>query len=143
MGPEQAGNVSHQRTVFDAVGTYWWTSQLSQTVNFDYGVEQGVPGVGAAHWYGAAHYLTYKINDNLAATWRAEWFRDDGGSRTGFSANYYENTWGVTITPAPKDPVWKNLLLRPELRWDIADQPAFGGGRDYQLTLGFDVIFKF
>ena len=142
-GPEQAGNVSNQRTVADVVGTYWWTSKLIETVNFDYGVEQNVPGVGAAHWYGVANYFTYTINDYLSATWRAEWFRDDGGSRTGTSGNFYENTWGVTITPAPNDPVWKNLLLRPELRWDQSDQPAFGGGRDYQLTLGFDIIFKF
>jgi hypothetical protein len=50
---------------------------------------------------------------------------------------------GVSLTPAPKHAVLKNLTVRPELRWDFSDQPAFGGGRKNQLTAGFDVIFKF
>jgi hypothetical protein len=143
-GPEQADNVSNQRTVIDVIGTYWWTNKLVQMVNFDYGVEAGAAADGGSdHWYGVANYFTYTINDNLAATWRTEWFRDDGGSRTGFTGNFYENTWGITITPAPNDSTWKNLLLRPELRWDHSDQAAYGGDRQDQLTLGFDVIFKF
>jgi hypothetical protein len=142
-GPEQADNVSHNRTVVDAVLTYWWTGKLSQTINADYGVEQDVPGVGAAHWYGVAHYLTYTINDYVSATWRTEWFRDQGGSRTGTDGNFFENTWGLSITPAPNHPVLKNLVVRPELRWDASDKPAFGGDNHNQLTAGFDVIFKF
>jgi hypothetical protein len=143
-GPEQADNVSHYRTVADVLGTYWWTSKLSQTVNFDYGVEQGATASGgAAHWYGVANYFTYSINDYLAATWRAEWLRDDGGTRTGIDGNLYENTWGVSYTPWPKHPVLKNLVFRPELRWDFSDAPAFGGDRRNQVTAGFDVIFKF
>jgi hypothetical protein len=143
-GPEQNDNVSNQRTVVDLVLTYHWNDALTQVVNFDYGVEEAAAASGsAAHWYGAANYFTYTINDYLAATWRIEWFRDDGGARTGMTANYFENTWGVTITPAPKDPVWKNVSFRPELRWDAADKPVFGGDRKNQLTLGFDVIFKF
>jgi hypothetical protein len=143
VGPEQTGSVSPQRALVDVVGTYWWTSKLSQTVSFDYAVEQDVPDVGDAHWYGVAHYLTYTINEYASATWRTEWFRDADGVRTGTAANYYENTWGLAITPAPNHPVLKNLVVRPELRWDFADAPAFGGDNHNQLTAGFDVIFKF
>jgi hypothetical protein len=142
-GPEQAHNVSNNRTVVDNTLTYWWTDKLSESVNADYGTEENVPGVGRAQWYGAAHYLTYAVNEYVAPTWRFEGFRDQGGSRTGVDTAWYESTWGVAVTPWPKDPVLKNLSFRPELRWDFAGQPAFGGGRRDQLTLGFDLVFKF
>ncbi|MCX5684754.1 MAG: outer membrane beta-barrel protein [Planctomycetota bacterium] len=145
-GPEQVDNVSNYRTVTDLVLTHWWTENLSQTVNFDYGAEAGANATGsAAHWYGVAHYLTYVCNEYVSPTWRVEWFRDPDGVRTGVAANYYENTFGLAITPMPKDPVLKNLSVRPELRWDFTDRPVFGGGGDRfnQLTAGFDIIFKF
>jgi hypothetical protein len=143
-GPEQADNVSNYRTVSDLTLTHWWTEAFSQTVNFDYGTEHGATAVGgAAHWYGVANYLTFVCNEYLSPTWRVEWFRDPDGVRTGTAANYYENTFGVAITPMPKHPVFKNLSVRPELRWDWADRPAFGGDRFNQLTAGFDIIFKF
>ena len=143
-GPEQADNVSNYRTVADTLLTHWWTENLSQTVNFDYGTEQGATASdSAAHWYGVANYLTFICNEYVSPTWRVEWFRDPDGVRTGTAANYYENTFGVAITPLPKHPVLKNLSVRPELRWDWADRPAFGGDRFNQLTAGFDIIFKF
>lgn len=142
-GPEQKDDVSNYRTVSDLTLTQWWTESLSQTVNFDYGTEQhAAPTGGAAKWYGVAHYVTYTCNDYLSPTWRVEWFRDPDGVRTATAANYYETTFGVTVTPMPKHPVFRNLLVRPELRWDCADQPAFGG-RFNQLTAGFDIIFRF
>lgn len=70
--------------------------------------------------------------------------RDDDGVRiTGVRASFYEMTWGVAITPWPTDKVLKNLIFRPEFRWDFADQPVFGGGRENQLTAAMDVVFKF
>jgi hypothetical protein len=145
-GPEQPENVSNYRTVTDVTLTHWWTENFSQTVNFDYGTEQGATANGGAgQWYGVAHYLTYICNEYVSPTWRVEWFRDPDGVRTGAAANYYENTFGVAITPMPKHPFWKNLLVRPEMRWDFADRSIFGAGGDRfsQLTAGFDVIFKF
>ena len=143
-GPEQADNVSRYRTLADVVATYWWTENLSEGVNFDYAVEQGATERGgAAHWYGVAHYLTYVANEYLTPTWRVEWFRDPQGVRTGTAANYYETTFGVAVTPMPKHPIFKNLTVRPEIRWDFADRAAFGGDRHNQLTAGMDVIFKF
>jgi hypothetical protein len=49
----------------------------------------------------------------------------------------------VSITPWPNDKILQNLSLRPEVRWDFSDEPAFGGGRENQLTAGMDVIFTF
>jgi len=143
-GPEQPKNVSNYRTLSDIVLTHWWTSKLSQTLNFDYATEQAATHTGgAAHWYGVAHYLTYLCNEYVSPTWRVEWFRDQDGVRTGTAANYYENTWGLAITPLPNHPVFKNLVVRPELRWDFADRAAFGDTHFNQMTLAFDVIFKF
>jgi hypothetical protein len=143
-GPEQPDNVSNYRTVLDQTLTHWWTSKLSQSLNGDYGIEQNVPDVGCERWYGLAHYLTYTFNDYVSGTWRIEWMRDDGGARTGVDGSLYESTWGVGVTPAPNDAVLKNLLLRPEFRWDWADQPgAFGDDHRNQLTVAMDVIFKF
>jgi hypothetical protein len=143
-GPEQEFNTRDWRTVADVTGTYHWTEKLTQVVNFDYGTEQHGAATSASHWYGVAHYVNYSLSDRVGATWRVEWFGDPDGVRLGTpDTNYYENTWGLTITPMPRHPVLRNLSVRPELRWDFADQPAFGGDRFNQLTLGFDVIFKF
>jgi hypothetical protein len=143
-GPEQADNVSNYRTVIDLLGTYHWTDKLTQIVNWDYGTEEHGAGASAAHWTGICHYLTYVFNDYVAGTWRAEWFQDHDGVRTGIQGDLYEQTWGVTLTPFPKHPIFKNLCFRPEIRWDFAGaaEDAFGGN-DNQLTAGFDVIFKF
>jgi hypothetical protein len=142
-GPEQPDNTSNYRTVFDTTGTYWWTSKLSQSLNGDYGTEEDATEEGRAKWYGLANYFTYVFCDKLSGTWRLEWFRDDGGSRTGYDASFYESTWGVTVTPAPEHALLKYLSLRPELRWDFSDEDVFGGDRQNQLTAAMDVIFKF
>lgn len=144
-GPEQQGNVHNFRTVVDGTYTYWWTSKLSETINADYLTEEGgAPDGSRSRSYGAAHYLSYIFNERYTGTWRAEWVRDcDGVRLTGSSANLYEMTWGVAITPWPNDKVLKNLLFRPEFRWDFADQPVFCGGRENQLTAAMDIIFKF
>jgi hypothetical protein len=142
-GPEQAKNSRDYRTLTDVVLCYYWTDKLSEMVNIDWLTEENVPGVGRANAYGPAHYLTYTFNDYLSATWRIEWFRDDGGSRTGVDCSWYESTWGLGITPCPNDKVLKNLVIRPELRWDWADKDAFGSGRRDLLTAAVDLIFKF
>jgi hypothetical protein len=74
---------------------------------------------------------------------RAEWFYDVDGSRTGRSnTHYYELTSGLNIMPKS----WLNF--RPEVRWDGATEPAFGPtsemhrSRD-QWTVAFDVLIKF
>lgn len=143
-GPEQEDNTRDYRTVTDVVATYRWNDKLTQMLNFDYGTEANGTGTSASHWAGLAHYLTYAFTDTLAGTFRAEWFQDKDGVRTGIQGNMYELTVGVSIQPFPKDPIFKNLSVRPELRWDFADeQNAFGGNREDQVTAGFDIIFKF
>jgi hypothetical protein len=141
-GPEQDDNVSDWRTVIDVVYSHWWNEKLNQALNVDIGFERA-PGGDSASWHGVAHYLSYVFNDRFTGVWRAEWFHDGDGVRTGYAGNLFENTLGVNITPMPKDRVLRNLTLRPELRWDFACDGVFGGGREHQLTAGMDVVFKF
>jgi hypothetical protein len=146
-GPEQVDNVNNKRTGVDTYFTHWWNEKLSQTLEINFGTEEEAPladgSEGRAWWYGSAHYLSYTFCDYVTGVWRAEWLRDDGGSRTGFSGSVFENTWGLTVTPCPADNVLKNLSLRPEIRWDFACDPAFGDEHRNQLTAAIDLIFKF
>ena len=57
------------------------------------------------------------------------------------SANYYEITAGVAIKPFPNDQFLSKLLLRPEVRYDDCNKPAFCK-RD-QLTFSVDTLFTF
>ena len=60
--------------------------------------------------------------------------------------NVYSTTVGVTIKPLPKDPIGKNLSIRPEVRYDFSEDEIFSAGNDSfkdQLTFGADIIFKF
>jgi hypothetical protein len=142
-GPERIGNSHDDRSVIDATYVHLWTEKLSSTINGDWGTEDGAaPHGGRANWYGLAHYLTYVFNDYVSATWRTEWFSDDSGVRIGHEGNFYENTFGLTLTPWPKDKVLKNLLFRPELRWDHSNEAVFGSDHD-AMTAAVDVIFKF
>jgi Putative beta-barrel porin-2, OmpL-like. bbp2 len=138
-GPEQPGDVNNYRTVVDGSLTYWWTDKFSQALNADWLTEENAsPTGGVARSYGVAHYLTYVVDERFTGIWRSEWFRDDSGVRMGtIPASWFEMTWGVNVTPWPADKVLKNLVFRPEFRWDFADQPVFGGGRENQLTLAW------
>jgi hypothetical protein len=145
-GPEMADNTRDFRTVIDLVATWQATEALKLTANADYGRESNAAPDGSdAQWYGVALYGAYKINDYVTANIRGEWFRDEDGTRLGLGAtSVYEGTVGVTITPAPNSDVWKNLMIRPELRWDHSSDDIFNGGTDKdQVTAAVDVIFQY
>lgn len=141
-GPEQPGNISNQRTLLDMTATHWWTAKLSSGLTADWGTEADVDGFKRANWYGVAHYLTCIVNPYVTTLWRAEWFKDDTGVRIGAPGNYVENTLGLMLTPWPKDHILKNVVVRPEIRWDTAEHAVFDG-RYNQLTAAVDVIIKF
>jgi hypothetical protein len=144
------------RYLIDATWTYHYTEKLTQVINGDFGYEEDVPNTidhrgvvrtRDADWYGIAYYLNYVFNDYVSTTGRAEWFRDHYGARTGFAGDFYEITTGVGITPCPKDKFLKDLIIRPELRWDFsANNEPFAGPRKHdemQMTAAVDVIYKF
>jgi hypothetical protein len=127
-----------------------WSDDLTVVGETNQGFETNFPGIefprrdtdgnvrnGA--WYGVGGWLLYRLTDNLTGVYRAEWFRDVNGTRTGFDDNFYEMTLGLIAKPR----TW--LWFRPEIRYDWAtgQAPYDTGRRHDQLTLGFDSIFLF
>lgn len=156
VGPEQTANPGsaaettdpngNYRYLLDVVVTYAATDKLNLALNADLGFEEDVVADGSNAWfYGVAGYATYQLNDVFTLAGRAEWFRDEEGSRVGFGqANYYSATAGVNIKPFYADEIGSHLVFRPEIRLDAADTGVFDGGTDrYQVTIAMDVVFSF
>lgn len=116
-----------------------------------------------AKWYGINQYLIYDVNETTSAALRVEWFRDQEQSRvavpvkfnpggtTFLGGNYVAVTGGVNWRPH------RNLVVRPELRWDYSDlrgNAAAPGGdpnvrafadsaKSSQFTAALDVILSY
>jgi len=120
-GPEQQNNSSHNRFLFDWVGSFKATKKLTFVANVDYAHEQNDPNNNGnnSQWYGVAVYAKYDFTDFFSTSIRAEYFNDLNGVRTGIAQELKE----ITLTPEFK--IAKNLLLRPEYRHDWSDQKAF------------------
>lgn len=136
------------------------SERLLYVLQSDMGFLDEGAGQQAAQWYGANQYLLYTINACWSAGMRAEWFRDDDGTRVaglgninrgwmapgGYAGDFYELTLGLNWKPKA------NVLFRPEVRYDWYNGPAapttyplpFGDGlsRD-QLTYGADLVITF
>jgi hypothetical protein len=104
----------------------------------DNGWANEVPVVGTGSWFSFYAILLNHFSKDLDINFRAEWFDDEKGTRTGFATNYYEATFGLDYHPV------KWLRLRPEVRGDFADDPVFRNGKDKaQLTLAIDGLLSF
>lgn len=143
-GPEQADNNGRYRTVLDLILSHKVSDELTVALNADWGYDvNAAPGGEDAQWYGVAAYAMYKFNQNIAVNARGEWFNDKDASR-GLGTNVYEATLGLAIKPFPENDLGSNLVFRPEVRYDYAQEAAFDGGTDHdQWTVGADVIFTF
>lgn len=142
-GAERADDDHDLRTVLDATWAYEWSDRFKTALNADYGFEQGAsPSGGTARWWGVAGYATGKLSDRLSATLRAEWFRDEDGTRLGSEASLGELTLGLDWTPFP---CFQNLRVRPEIRWDHSfGGRFFDGGTDRdQWSAALDLLFTF
>jgi hypothetical protein len=154
------------RTVFDIVGSYQLSDQLSLAANGMYAWESQTGNAGAGggngQWYGVAAYASYKVADQLTFNVRGEWFDDQDGAAptlynvTGVreSNQYYELTVGATIHPAPNNSVLANFFFRPEVRFDYANHAAFDAITDpntgstiasdhYFCSAGVDAVYAF
>jgi hypothetical protein len=120
-GPEQPNNSSHNRFLFDWVGTFKATKQLTFMANIDYAREDSDPNNAGdnSEWYGVAVYAKYDFTEWFGASVRGEYFDDKNGVRTGIAQKLKE------ITLSPEFKVAKNLLVRPEYRHDWSDQNGF------------------
>jgi hypothetical protein len=120
-GPEQPHNSTNYRFLFDWVGTFKATKNLTFVVNTDYASEEKDRLIGARNsgWWGVAAYAKYDFTDWFSTSIRAEYFDDKDGVRTGIAQKLKE----VTITPEFR--IAKNLLLRPEYRHDWSNRDGF------------------
>jgi hypothetical protein len=152
-GPEQPDNNHNYRTLVTSYLTVKFdsSSRLVLVTGGHYGVEANAiidPVTGSrkdADWFGYSAHLFYTIDPQLRLGLRAEWFRDDEGSRTGqlmrpgFAASFFDLTAGVTYKPFP------SLSIRPEVRIDwCPDARPYNDQTDhFQFTAAFDVIWRF
>jgi hypothetical protein len=120
-GPEQTDNSTHYRFLFDWVGTFKATKNLTFVVNTDFANEAKDPlnSNRNSRWYGVAGYAKYDFTDFFSTSIRAEYFDDKDGVRTGIAQKLKE----ITITPEFK--IVKNLILRPEYRHDWSNKDGF------------------
>jgi len=98
-----------------------------------------------AKWYGATINLFYDVDPKLRIGARAEWFRDEEGTRTaqlgrpGFAASFVDLTTGVTYKP------YRNVSIRPELRidWSPDARPYNDQTSRFQFVPAIDLIVRF
>jgi hypothetical protein len=142
-GPEQPDNSSHNRFLFDWIGAFKVTKQLTLMANVDYANEESDPLNGGknSEWYGAALYAKYDFTDFFSTSIRAEYFDDKNGVRTGITQKLKE------ITLSTEFRIAKGLLVRPEYRHDWSDQKGFDSHKNTfdkksQDTIALGVMYS-
>jgi hypothetical protein len=144
VGPQRFKNNSDYRYAFEVIANYVPKAMTGFTFAADglFAWEEHAAANGnTARWYGVTGYAGYKINDMITVNGRAEWFRDEGASRLGLDASFFEGTLGLSIHPLT-DKIGQNLVIRPEIRGDYSNRAAFNGGRNKsQATIALDAIF--
>ena len=149
-GPQEPGDSGNYRTLIDLILTTKVGDNLTLALNADYAYEPNSIATANrdnAQWFGAAAYAAYTISPMFTVNCRAEYFNDDDGARlTGAvgGAGVFEATLGLAVTPFPNDAYGKNLVVRPEIRYDYASKNFFDAGTDrYQFTAAIDAYYKF
>jgi hypothetical protein len=149
-GPQEPGDSGNYRTLIDLQLSTKVGDNLTLALNADYAYEPNSIATAKredAQWFGAAFYAGYKLSDAFTVNCRAEYFNDDDGARlTGAvgGAGVFEATLGLAITPFPNDAYGKNLVVRPEVRYDYASKNFFDAGTErYQFTAAIDAYYKF
>ncbi len=153
-GEEEPGN---NTSLYTLIGKLRFGPSLDYVVQGDYGQSTGgySQPVRHAEWTSITQYFTYKFRENWSVGTRVEWFRDKHGTRvhglgignlaTGpFPGDFFEATVGLNWQPS------RNVMIRPELRWDWFGRhghgnsnPYDGGTRRNQFMGALDIIVSF
>jgi len=176
VGPEDDHDTSHYRTAIDGILRWKATDKLTLGFEAIYVYDggrnaDGISQFGFSHAYGdqwgGALYGAYMFNDYCTLNLRLEKFHDyafspldqsalaleslnsglggNGGAHSS-AINFYSITAGVAVHPFPKDPIGKNLVVRPEVRYTYSEDHIFfesSGAFKDQLVFAADVIFGF
>ena len=85
-------------------------------------------GTRDATWQGIAWIAAYNWTDRGITAFRAEWFNDRDGARTGGAANGHANVALGEVTFTGSYRFTKMLMGRAEVRQDFSNQPVFRVG---------------
>jgi predicted porin len=135
------------RNLIDLVATYNATDQLTLILNYDYATQDNTAtaaanGASKSKWAGLAGYVNYQFTEQWRMSFRAEYFDDSDGYRTGVVQKWKEATLTLGYSPL------KNLDLRAEIRADRSNVRAFVDpngttASNNQNSFGLQAIFKF
>jgi hypothetical protein len=121
--------------ILDLVVTHKINGRLVYTFESLLGSEMNFSGIGTANWLGVVNYLTQDFTPHLSGTARLEFWDDVQGVRTG-SSGLYTTVTGVNFHPR------KNLVYRPELRYDYNNESRSSEGQHGLFTAAMDVILR-
>jgi hypothetical protein len=145
VGPQGVSDNALYWVVPEAIATYKVSDQLTVTGDLLYGY-----AANTSVWGGLTAYAGYTLTKQLTLNGRAEYYHDGSGFTTGLGGgdlNFWEFTAGVAVTPMPDNLWMQYLVIRPELRWDVADHgvydPTGAHGHDNEITGAFDVYWQF
>lgn len=122
VGPEKPETNQGYRHLYDTTLLVTPAERLSFYINFDYGVDKGLPGGANSRWVGVAGAARLALNRWFAVTPRLEWFNDADGFTTGTAQKLKE----FTLTGEFK--MAQGVLTRLEYRRDWSDRPFFDRG---------------
>jgi len=134
------------RTLLDLVATFNISDKLSLIANYDGGWQTNATllsgNTGRVTWQGIAGYLNYKLNDCWSTSFRAEYFDDMNGYRTGVSQAWKEAT--ITLGYAPI----KSVEIRAEARHDFSSVSSFTNNRGFSVnnnaqSYALEAFYKF
>ncbi len=134
----QSDTESGNTTMYSIVATHDITDNFHYLLQHDFGTQKYSNGE-SDNWFGINQYFTYDINSKLSVGLRAEWFNDKGNARvSNTGANYLAASVGLNYSPLS----W--FKLRPEIRYDWADEDVFNSGVDNdQIAIAMDMIVTF
>jgi len=158
FGPEQNDNRSNYRSMLDLTMKWDASDDITVAVEAIFGYEPDTSFNRGriftnsplltftgddSTWAAVAGYVQYKWDEMFTFAVRGEMFADGDGNWL-IGTEVYSISGGMIIRPFPNHDVGRNLMIRPEVRYDYSNDFLFDNLRqEWQVTVGADVIFSF
>lgn len=143
-GPEETNDSRALRAGIDVLASRTFGSHTTVWFQGDMGGEQrndALPDPSrSARWWAIGGWLSHDVTSRVGLAFRGDYMNDEEGARTSGVLGFPVNT-GLrlgTATATVNLRAWPHALVRPELRYDRANHPAFDGHAD-QLTFALSV----
>lgn len=135
------GRGDSMRGLFTLLTTYKPTDKWAFILDFNHADETNIlppikdsgRGTKDARWDGLAGYIIYHFTDELSGAFRAEFFDDVDGVRTGLK----QTVWELTPTLSFQPSFFPGLTLRAEFRHDESSKRFFEGKATFEGTRFF------